>query len=158
LIELERREASKLLNVHVTSLAELCNVRCHVEVTTGEAFDGIIRTARSSSADLIVMGSHREQLLRDVFLGTTIERVIRTAPYPVQMVNREAERPYGRVLAAVDMSGPSAHMPRTQSILRFSNGGGSVDKHGLHSQTLASLTREFGNDLNSSSTAMTHYA
>jgi hypothetical protein len=48
--------------------------------------------------------------------------------------------------------------PERKASCDFSNGGGSVDKHGLHSQTLASLTREFGNDLNSSSTAMTHYA
>lgn len=54
------------------------------------------------------MGAHRKQLLRDIFVGTTIERVVRTGHRPVLMVNNEAAHPYVRVLAAVDTSDPSA--------------------------------------------------
>jgi nucleotide-binding universal stress UspA family protein len=63
-------------------------------------------------ADFIVMGAHRKQLLRDIFIGTTIERVIRTGPYPVLMVNSEVEQNYRNVLAAVDMSDASARAIR----------------------------------------------
>ena len=42
------------------------------------------------------MGAHRKQFLRDIFVGTTIERVIRTGPYPVLMVNNEASAPTRR--------------------------------------------------------------
>ena len=66
----------------------------------------------SIEADLIVLGAHRKQLLRDIFVGTTIERVIRTSPYPVLMVNAEVEQDYRNVLAAVDMSEPSARAIR----------------------------------------------
>jgi nucleotide-binding universal stress UspA family protein len=59
------------------------------------------------------MGAHRKQLLRDIFVGTTIERVIRTGPCPVLMVNTEAQHAYKNVLAAVDMSEPSAQAIRT---------------------------------------------
>jgi universal stress protein E len=121
LVELERREADKFLNEQIGSLAELRDVRCRAVVTTGEAFDGILRMAKSSSADLIVMGTHRKQLLHDIFTGTTIERVIRTGPYPVLMVNTEAAHPYRYVIAAVDMSEPSAHAIRT------ANGLGLID-------------------------------
>lgn len=109
LVEMERREASKYLSEQIEALTELRDIRCGFVVATGEAFDGILRTATSSAADLIVLGSHRKQLLRDIFIGTTIERVVRTGPYPVLMVNKEVEHPYGHVLATVDMSEPSAH-------------------------------------------------
>jgi len=112
-IEMERRESNKFLNEQMGSLAELRGVRCRVVVTLGEAFDGILRTAKEASADLIVMGSHRKELLRDVFVGTTIERVIRTGPYPVLMVNTDLEHPYRYIVAGVDMSEPSAHAIRT---------------------------------------------
>lgn len=62
-----------------------------VAILTGDAFDAILRTAEMVSADLIVMGTHRKQLLRDIFVETTIERVIRTGPYPVLMVNTEVK-------------------------------------------------------------------
>jgi nucleotide-binding universal stress UspA family protein len=58
------------------------------------------------------MGSHRRQILRDIFVGTTIERVIRTGPFPVLMVNNEAQRRYEKVMAAVDNSEPSANALR----------------------------------------------
>lgn len=122
LVELERREANKFLMEQIASFAELRNLPCRVVVTTGEAFDGVLRTAISSSANLIVMGTHRKQLLRDIFVGTTIERVIRTGPFPVLMVNREAERPYRSALAAVDMSEPSAYAIAVAEALRLTDG------------------------------------
>ena len=94
LIELERREASKFLDEQIHSLDELRGVRCSFLLGSGAAFDGILQTAKICSADLIVMGSHRRQLLRDVFVGTTVERVIRSGIYPVLMVNNAVDHPY----------------------------------------------------------------
>ena len=81
-------------------------------VVTGDPFDGILRTAADVNADLIVMGSHRKQLLLDIFIGTTIERVIRKGSFPVLMVNNEAQRRYEKVVAPVDMSDASANALR----------------------------------------------
>lgn len=117
MVELERREAEKLLIEMTRSLAELRDTRCRVVVATGEAFNGILQTANDASADLIVMGTHRKQALRDVFIGTTLERVIRTGPYPVLVVNTAAEFPYERILVPVDMSEPSAHALKTAQSL-----------------------------------------
>lgn len=117
LVDLERREADKFMNEQIGSLAELRDLRCRAVVTTGEAFEGILEMAKSASADLIVMGSHRKQILRDIFVGTTIERVIRTGPHPVLMVNTDTELPYRYVVAGVDMSEPSAHAIKTAKAL-----------------------------------------
>ena len=119
LIQLERAEGEAILNEQVGSVAELQGIDCRIVVMAGVAFDAILRTAKSVSADLIVMGAHRKQLLRDIFVGTTIERVVRTGPCPVLMVNNEAAHSYSRVLAAVDMSDISAHALQSARALGF---------------------------------------
>jgi nucleotide-binding universal stress UspA family protein len=119
LIELERNEAGKILEERLGSIAELRDISCGVVVTTGDAFDMILRTAESTSADLIVMGAYRKQLLLDYFVGTTIERVVRRSSCPVLMVNNEIAGPYRRVLAAVDMSDASVHAVQSARALGF---------------------------------------
>ena len=82
--------------------------RPEIAVLTGDPFDVISREAERIGADLIVMGSHRKQLLRDIFTGTTIERVMRASRIPVLMVNRDSADDYANVLAAIDLSEASA--------------------------------------------------
>src|SRR4051812_48852088 len=85
-------------------------------------FDGILRAAASTGADLVVMGAHRKQLLRDILVGTTIECVIRTGPFPVLMVNGEVEQNYRTALAPVDLSEPSVNAIRTGMALGLPGG------------------------------------
>src|SRR3954452_7228827 len=110
LIAMERREAERILAEQISAIAEFRGAQCRLMVTTGDPFDAILRTAADLNADLIAMGAHRKQFLRDVFVGTTVERVIRTGPYPVLMVNNEVSSgPYRTVLAPIDMSDSSAN-------------------------------------------------
>lgn len=95
---------------------------CEARVELGDPFDGIIRTARACAADLIVMGSHRRQLLRDIFVGTSVERVTRARVAPVLMVNVEPSGPYRRALLGVDFSAHAAHA------LRFTREGGILSQ------------------------------
>ena len=60
-----------------------------------------------------MLGRHRKELLQDIFIGTTAERVIRTGPFPVLMVKKEVDRPYAKALAAIDASKVSAHALKT---------------------------------------------
>lgn len=108
LICMETREAERVLHEQVDSMAELQGVDARPMVTTGDPFDGILRAAAEIQADLIVMGSHRKQLLLDIFVGTTIERVVRRGSFPVLMVNHEAQRKYQSALVPTDMSESSA--------------------------------------------------
>src|ERR1044071_8824355 len=110
---MEQREAQRVLHEQMESMPELNGVQTRPMVVTGDPFDGILRTAAAVNANLIVMGSHRKQLLLDIIVGTTIERVIRKGTFPVLMVNNEAQRRYERVVAPVDMSASSADALRT---------------------------------------------
>lgn len=112
LVRMETREAERLLVEQLSSMDELKDVQARPLVVTGDPFDGILRAAAEAGVDLIVMGSHRKQLLLDVFVGTTIERVIRKGAFPVLMVNNEAQRKYENVMVPVDLSDASAHAIR----------------------------------------------
>jgi universal stress protein E len=122
LVRTETREAKRVLNEQTGSMPELRGVQTGLMVVTGDPFDGILKAAADVNADLIVMGSHRKHLLLDIFIGTTIERVIRKGPFPVLMVNNEAQRRYEKVVAPVDMSAPSAYALRVALSTRLISG------------------------------------
>jgi universal stress protein E len=122
MVRMEKREAECLLNEQTGSMPELRDVQVRPMVVTGDPFDGILRAAAEIPADLIVMGSHRKQLLLDIFVGTTIERVIRKGTFPVLMVNNEAQRKYEKVVVPVDMSDASANAMRVALSTGLING------------------------------------
>lgn len=112
LLDLEKREAERIISEQIGAMRELQGVDCRAVVSKGSAFRGILQTAETLAADLIVMGTHRRSILRDIFVGTTVERVVRTGPFPVLMVNNEAQRRYENVMATIDMSAASANALR----------------------------------------------
>jgi nucleotide-binding universal stress UspA family protein len=117
MIDPDRRQATALLDGQALHLAELANARPDVLVKIGDPFEVIVETAREQQADLIVMGAHRKRLLRDIFVGTTIERVMRTGNTPVLMVNAYPNGAYRRVLLAIDLSEASARAARAAKAL-----------------------------------------
>ncbi len=69
-----------------------------------EPFAEILGYARKIRADLIVMGMHNKEKFRDLFVGTTIERVVRKGAAPVLMVKNRKAHSYRRVLTATDFA------------------------------------------------------
>ena len=69
--------------------AELC---VEVGAGDGKAYSEIVRFAEEQEVDLIVMGTHGLSGFQHMLLGSTTERVIRTAPCPVLTFHlRDAE-------------------------------------------------------------------
>lgn len=90
----------------------LGGVRCEGKVLLGDPFDAIAKAATEGAADLIVMGAHRKQFLRDLFVGASVERVVRLRVAPVLMVNTDPTGPYRQGLAAVDLTEHSGYALR----------------------------------------------
>lgn len=103
----ERDASTKLLEEMRQTLEEIDAVKCEFRVVLGNPFVGITQAARDLSADLIVIGPHRRQLLRDILVGTTAERTIRTADRPVLMANGVPTGSYRRAIVASDLSASS---------------------------------------------------
>jgi nucleotide-binding universal stress UspA family protein len=139
LVARARRQVASLLAEQCRTMPELHGQAPCLRVETGDPFDVILRVAEEEAAELIVMGEHRKRLLRDMFVGTTIERVMRRGRWPVLMVNRPAGLPYRRVLAAVDLSDPAAHALRTAIRLGFAARGGLTVFHAFQQPALGSM-------------------
>jgi len=63
---------------------------CETATLVGRADREIVARARSTGADLIVMGTHGRSGLAHVLLGSNAERVVQHAPCPVLIVPRRA--------------------------------------------------------------------
>ncbi len=130
-VRMETREAERLLAEQIASMPELQGTQARAMVVTGDPFDAILTAAAAVKTNLIVMGSHRKQLLLDIFTGTTIERVVRKGTFPVLMVNNEAQRRYERVIAPVELSGASADALRVALSLGLIGDAGATLLHGF---------------------------
>ena len=78
-------------------------------IESGEAFIEIINHAEKVKAELIIMGMHGKSKLRDMFIGTTIERVIRKGIKPVLMVKDKPLKDYRNIVVGTDFSAGSKH-------------------------------------------------
>lgn len=72
------------------------------EVRAGRALEQIL--AAGAEFDLLAVGARGSHPLRELALGTTAQRLLRTTRQPVLVVKRAPEAPYRRVLVAVDFS------------------------------------------------------
>lgn len=86
----------------------LACARVRLELPVGSAPGEILRLAGEHRPDLIVTGVARLNDLSDFFLGTSVEFLLRHVRTPVLVVKRRPHRPYGRMLAATDLSQSSA--------------------------------------------------
>lgn len=104
MLEKERDLASQLLDETGASARGHDGVTCETRVVLGASFAGILKAVEEGGPDLLVIGPHRRQALRDVFMGTTAERTIRSSSCPVLMTNAPPVGVYRRVLLTTDFS------------------------------------------------------
>lgn len=107
LVSLDRGAAERALGELSQTIRDVDGLPCDYRLILDDPFDGIVTAATALRADLLVIGPHRRQILRDAFVGTTAERVVRHSSVPVLMANGNPVGPYRRVLAASDMSAQS---------------------------------------------------
>ena len=104
LVEVAQVEATVFLHELARTMRELDGILCEGRVVLGDPFQGIIDVAVELGVDLVTLGSHRRQILRDIFLGTTAERTIRHSVQPVVMANGIPTGPYRSILIATDFT------------------------------------------------------
>lgn len=83
-----------------------------VVVRRGNVLEIIATSAREWDADLIVVAAPKSRRLESI-VGTTAERLVRTAKLPVLVVRREVQGGYRDVAIAANLSSASLPMIRT---------------------------------------------
>lgn len=101
------REVRKKLRQKSKAWSQQNNLTATIRTRVGKPFVEIIRRARTEKADVVLVGAHGEHFLRDLFLGTTAETVIRKGDRTVLVVKQPPHGPYQRVLVPVDFSDAS---------------------------------------------------
>lgn len=64
----------------------------------------VIQEVEDAGADLLVVGAHEKPAVARFLVGSTAEKIIRIAHRPVLVATERRERPFQRILAAVDLS------------------------------------------------------
>lgn len=118
----EASDAQTALAEIAQAVQETHGLRVEIVVRAGHPAGAIAALAEEEGADLVVMGAHRRRILADIFVGTTIERVIRSAKVPVLMANAASPAPHVAILAAIDFSDNSLHAVRTARALGLFEG------------------------------------
>lgn len=116
-IELETAQVRRYLDEQLDFFTELAGRAPEVWVEVGDPAQHIADCTRWADIDLLVVGSHRRNPLRDIFVGTTLERLLRTSHVPILLVNRPTEHDYRMPLLALDCSLASAQAARAAHAL-----------------------------------------
>lgn len=116
IVDHESADARRLLNDLARLLRTADGVSCGTQIVLADPFVGIARAVEDAPPDLLVIGPHRRQILRDAFVGTTAERTIRAVACPVLMVNGPPVGSYRHMLLTTDLSDGSR-----EALQRFGN-------------------------------------
>lgn len=93
--------------IHRDLLREDPHIAINVHVERGSPFEVVLKAARKSHAEMIVTGVARDELLERIFLGDTVDRLIRKSALPVLIVRDRAFEPYHSMVVATDFSDSS---------------------------------------------------
>jgi len=115
-------DARQMLADLTRALKEMDGVSCTTQVLLDDPFAGLVEAAKKALPDLLVMGPHRRQILRDAFVGTTAERMIRSVSCPVLTVNGPPVGPWRHMLLTTDLSQNAGNALRRWNELGFGAG------------------------------------
>ncbi|MEO1019449.1 MAG: universal stress protein [Pseudomonadota bacterium] len=104
LTDAQKTAAKELIERQTATIAQAKGADVEVEVISGRPYREILELSEKIEAEMIILGLHREDALKDMFRGTTAERIIRATNIPVLLVKNAVEAPYQRVMVGVDFS------------------------------------------------------
>ncbi len=109
LVDTQVETTGQLLQEQVDGIREMDGIDCDWQVIRGGPGAALGTAAQDLGADLLILGPHRQQTLKDVFFGTTAERTMRTSTAPILTAKGVPNGSYKHVLLAIDMSDCSSY-------------------------------------------------
>lgn len=114
-IDLKTAQARATLRRFAAEIVGRHDVVANFEVLVGDAFEELLRA--SERVDLVVLGQRGKSPLKDLVIGKTADRLLRTCRTPVLVVKQAVEAPYRRVLVPVDFTPCSDAAVRAAAVL-----------------------------------------
>ena len=103
-VEAQKRIAAETINEQVETLTKGERTHISVQVVLGRPYMEILEMSDRMDAEMVILGTHHKDVLRDMFQGTTVERVVRVCHAPVLVVKDLVHGPYTQVMIGVDFS------------------------------------------------------
>ncbi len=75
-----------------------------VRVVFGNVVGELVRAADKDGVDLVTIGAHGRQFIKDWLVGTTAEQLVRHTQAPTLVVRNDPAGPYRRIVVATDFS------------------------------------------------------
>lgn len=85
------------------------DMEAQIIIEGGDVVTRIVENAKASNAAMIVTGVARIGSISDLIMGAQLERIIQHSPLPVLIAKNRATAAYERLIAASDLSAPSAY-------------------------------------------------
>lgn len=76
----------------------------HFSIQTGRAPDKIIEYIQNNDIDFVFMGVHGTYYLHDLILGTNSQSVVKQIQVPIQLIKKNTQNNYQRILVTTDFS------------------------------------------------------
>lgn len=105
-------ESGHELNALAETLRSTFGVEAHTTLRRGVPLQEIMAAAKGRQ--LLVLGTAGRHPWRDMFIGSTADRLLRKAPCPMLVVKKSPLKPYRRVLLPVDLENSDAADLRVQ--------------------------------------------
>lgn len=122
--------ATQAIETALSNVANSNEIDVTIDVGSGAGHQEILNKADACGADIIVMGTHRNETARFSISGTTLERVIRGGGIPTLVAANPVHGPYEKVMAGVDFSAYSRFAVRNAVAL---GAGATIDAvHAFH--------------------------
>lgn len=102
--QVHQNAANESIQAHIDTLLDGDDSHVTVKIVVGRPYRDILEVSEDFEADLIVLGLHRKDAFKDMFRGTTAERVIRAGKFPVLLVSDRPSGAYRRIMVGVDFS------------------------------------------------------
>ena len=103
-----RQDAQRQLDEAARNLGARFGIAIESTVEYGTPLEILPRLLTGHDASLLVMGTRGAHFVRELLIGSTTERVLRTSQQPVLAVKQRPQSAYRRILAAVDFSAHAA--------------------------------------------------
>lgn len=92
----------------IEDLSEIAD-EATILVEKGGIVETIFRIAKGDNCELIVIGVARNELLGELMLGRTVDRLLRGSQVQILVVKSRPRRPYRHIVVATDFSESSKH-------------------------------------------------
>lgn len=104
-----KQKVSKVTPAKKTAQAKGVKKNAAVTVAPGVPVQTILEQTAKLKADLIVTGAHQKDLLRDLFVKSTAEKILRFGEKPVLIVKNAVQKEYETIVVGMDFSDHALH-------------------------------------------------